>query len=338
MSAPLISSRRGIFQRDASLHQRQVPNHEDDLLDKDHDMVEPQQGAPQAVPSRARGVTLGGGRVRSGPNSRVSSYPVGARDDHNMGDQQQEDVEPQPQPTRGRTANTNTRSGVPTRVNTPEDTQFLSAPHRRRGLGQDDQRQSHSVPANRRNGPDVHDDPDQDGIDVEGPQPQARGRSRAPLSQHPDVFQSAGHTTQRLGRGQSTGPMRNRVDDQQPLQAPRHQEEERLDRFPAPSLHRGSRRPTQPETESRVPQASVAYRGSTIASSRNDLKINHTRSQSVEPTGGLQDVLLNQVVSSLREEIAVLVSQFSPFCIMEAADIALEGEVGELQGEMRWHR
>lgn len=256
-------------------------------------------------PIRSRASTL---TNRGGQSTRVILNTEGTQD-HDMGVPDQASNQHQ-QPTRGRAINMN-RGGAGMnndRVNSNPETQVNST-QRVQSRRQDDHRQNRAVPSNRRN-PDQYEETDRDEVEV--PEVRTRGRSRAP-SQHPDVFHAP--APQQLGRGRPTGPARNQVYNQSPRQGEYQddrqlnqaaQDDRGLNQPPPQSRHR-DQRTTLAEGDSRVLQARapLGYRGSVPQHLREE-KI--TRSRSMEPPKGIHEVLVNQIVSTVSEENAVLVS------------------------------
>jgi hypothetical protein len=285
--------------RGVSEHRRQPPA--DDPFAEDHEMREPPQQTSNShqQPTRGRAATI---RGEVGPGNSSRNYPEDTQD-HDMRDQPQ-------QPTRARSIHLSSRTGTgfgnTSRTNSNTNSnQGQSAPQRGQAPRQEDHRQNHSVPSNRRNPAEEYEETDRDEVEV--PETRPRGRSRAP-SQHPDVFSSTGPPPQ-LGRGRPTGPTRNQVYNQPP-----HQDDRELNRPPpqddrAPNQrYREDRRSTHNESDSRVQtQAPISYRGSVVPQHvRDDHRI--TRSRSVEPPKGLHEVLVNQMVSAINEENCILVS------------------------------
>lgn len=298
-----MTRRQGERKRGTSVHRRQPPTTDDPLV-QDHEMGE-QPNQTSQLPIRSRASTLVN---RGGQSTRVNLITEGTQD-HDMGEPDQANSQHQ-QPTRGRAINMN-RGGAGInndRVNSNPESQVNST-QRAQSHRQDDHRQNRAVPSSRRN-PDEYDETDRDEVEV--PEVRTRGRSRAP-SQHPDVFQAP--APQQTGRGRPTGPARNQVynqsprqdeyqDDRQLNQPP--QDDRGLNRPPPQGRHR-DQRPTLAEVDSRVlqAQAPLGYRGS-IPQHLREEKI--TRSRSMEPSKGIHDVLVNQIVSAVSEENAVLVS------------------------------
>jgi len=289
--------------RGVSVHRRQPPPADDPFVE-DHEMGEPQQRPNDShqPPTRGRAATL---RGEVGSSNSTRNHPEDTQD-HDMRDVPQ-------QPTRSRSTHLASRSGAgfsnTSRTNSNTNSnpnQGQSAPQRGPAVRQEDLRQNHSVPSNRRNPAEEYEETDRDEVEV--PETRPRGRSRAP-SQHPDVFQSGNLPPPQLGRGRPTGPTRNQVYNQVP-----HQDERELnrppiqdDRAPTQVRYREDRRPTRNESDSRVQTQAPSYRGSVVTQHvRDDHKI--TRSRSVEPPKGLHELLVNQMVSAINEENCILVS------------------------------
>ena len=312
---PLKFSRQLARKRGTSVHRR-LP-HEDGPLSQGHDMVENQQGHPHRQPARSRATSV----IRGGidlNSTRVNPQANDIQDD-DMGDPPQEG-DTQQRPTRGRAPRPTHRGAGyegPTRVNTPEEAQATSAPHRIRGVGQDDQRQSHSVPTNRR-AVGEYEVTRRDEV-VGNSIPLARGRSRIPDSQNPDVFTSVDHSPQRPGRGRLAASARTHDDDHHPRG--NYQEDRAPSRPPPSTLHREARRPGHLD-DPRIPLPLHTNGDPAAPPSRNEFGTTQQRSKSVQPSGGLHDVLLNQIVSSVSEEIAVLVCV--PFARLVIADTIRE--------------
>jgi len=321
MARRQVERKRGV-----SVHRRQPPPG-DDPFAEDQEMGGPQQTSnAHQQPTRGRAATLRG-EVGSSNSTRVN-HPEDTQD-HDMRDVPQ-------QPTRSRSTHFSSRSGAEfgntsrTNPNTNSN-QGQSAPQRGQAPRQEDHRQNHSVPSNRRNPGDEYEETDRDEVEV--PEPRPRGRSRAP-SLHPDILQSGNPAPQQLGRGRPTGLTRNQVYNQVP-----HQDDRELNRPPSQDdrvptqRYREDRRSAHQESDSRVQtQAPISYRGSVVPQHvRDDHKI--TRSRSVEPPKGLHEVLVNQMVSAINEENCILVSALQSQ-LLNGADVP-ERTIGELQGEMR---
>jgi hypothetical protein len=294
--------------------------------------TQPQSGSTHQLPTRSRA-----------PSSARAGVGFGSATQNNHSEHEQDnEMRPSGHPrqlTRSRAPST-VRGGARLDDSTrgdprQQDHQVNSAPQRVRGLRQEDFRQNHSTPSNRRNG-EEYEETDRDEV-VENANPQPRGRSRT-LPQHPDSFQS-GPPPQHahLVRGRSTAPPR---DQQQPNTSfskdhyppsreaelhPRHIDQDVLD----------ARRRAMSSGIAQAPAARVGYRASALPLNLRDDGRTLTRSRSVEPPKGIHDVLVNQIVSAVSEENAVLVSiQYHLNDARIDADY-IEREVGQLPGEMR---
>jgi len=298
MARRQVERKRGV-----SVHRRQPPP-ADDPFAEDHDMGEPliRPNEAHQPPTRGRAATIRG-EVGSSNSTRVN-HPEDTQD-HDMRDVPQ-------QPTRSRSTHLASRSragfGDAARINSNTNhnqAQGGSAPQRGQAPRQEDHRQNHSVPSNRRNPVDEYEETDRDEVEV--PETRPRGRSRAP-SQLPDVFQSGNPPPPQSGRGRPTGPTRNQVYNQVPPQDDRELNRPPIQDDRAPNQrYRVDRRPTHKETDSRVQSQAPSYRGSVVTQHvRDDHKI--TRSRSVEPPKGLHELLVNQMVSAINEENCILVS------------------------------
>jgi hypothetical protein len=303
---------------------RPLPQDNNDPFEQDHDMevAQRQINNTQRQSSRVRATSLTTRGVVAPGNVTRETHPQEIQD-HDMEDPRQQAGNPiaTQQPTRGRTNHLTNRGagfGNPTQVSTDEDTQMLSAPQRGLGLRNDDPRQNHSV-SSRRTLPDEYEETDRDEV-LENVIPQPRGRSRAPSVHRPAVppAQAVGPPEQ-MARGRPTGPSRSRGNNLSGLPN-QHQDDRNLNRPPPMgqqiddrsfSRHPPAqqRAPPHEQEDQRVPRSMPSHRGNPIIQQhRDEAKTTMTRSRSMEPAKGINEILVSQIVSTIREENAVLVS------------------------------